>query len=258
MVDTLDKLRPTERFSSRVENYARYRPSYPPAVVELLQDRAHLNASSVIADVGSGTGIFTEVLLQNGNRVYAVEPNEKMRRAAEERLGHRPNFVSTEGAAESTGLAASSVDGVVVAQAFHWFNQTAAVAEFQRIARAGAFVALLWNVRKTAGSAFMLDYDRILMAYGSDVVRTGRDAVEESILRELFGPRLSSHVLANFQDLDWEGLKGRLLSASYMPLTGQDGYDAMLADLQYVFDRHQKCGLVRIEYDTNVYLAPLN
>src|SRR3954471_5425717 len=112
----------TRRFSSRVGNYVRYRPSYPLAVLDLLKAECSLTERSVIADIASGTGIFTRMLLENGNRVLGVEPNGEMRLAAEEFLRSYSNFTSVAGSAESTSLADHSVDLVTAAQAAHWFD----------------------------------------------------------------------------------------------------------------------------------------
>jgi SAM-dependent methyltransferase len=226
--------------------------------VPLLEREVGLSKATVIADIGSGTGLLTELFLRNGNPVFAVEPNADMRRAAEQLLAPWPNFHSVEGTAEATTLPGASVDGVVAAQAFHWFDHAGAIREFRRVAKPGGFVALIWNARKTSSSSFMADYERIVTTYGSDFARSGRELVPEETLAELFGPTLRRHVLANFQDLDWEGLRGRLLSASYMPLANQTGHDAMMADLRDAFDRHNSAGFVRLEYDTQVYLGRLS
>src|SRR5271154_1515768 len=124
---------PTARFSSRVEKYVRYRPSYPKEVVALLGKQCGLTAESVIADVASGTGIFTRLLLENGNRVFGVEPNAEMRRAGEEYLAAFPRFTSVAGTAEATTLPDHSVDIVTAAQAAHWFDRAKARREFVRI-----------------------------------------------------------------------------------------------------------------------------
>ena len=135
-------LNSTERFSSRVENYIKYRPSYPAAVLELLSSRCGLGAGSVVADVGSGTGILTELLLETGAAVFAVEPNLAMREAAERNLNDYGRFRSIDGTAEATTLAQSSVDLITASQAFHWFDHPRFFDEVRRIARPGAVVAV--------------------------------------------------------------------------------------------------------------------
>lgn len=139
---------PTQRFSSRVENYSRYRPSYPRQVLELLFEECGLTAASIIADIGSGTGIMTRLFLENGNQVFAVEPNREMRQEAEWNLASYSHFVSVDATAEATTLRAGSVDFVVAAQAFHWFDREKVRPEFVRILKPEGWVVLVWNDRR--------------------------------------------------------------------------------------------------------------
>ena len=258
MPDLTGEEHPTRRFSNRVEHYAKYRPRYPSELVSLLEREEGLAPTSVLADIGSGTGLLSELFLSNGNIVYGVEPNGPMRQAAERLLVGREGFRSVLGTAEDTTLPAASVDGVLAAQAFHWFDHDRAVREFRRITRPGGFVALIWNARLTDASAFMSDYERIVREFGSEFARSGRELVAEPVLQSAFGGRLRSSTLPNHQDLDWEGLRGRLLSASYMPSEGQPGFEPMLAALHRSFEAHQKNGIVRMEYETRVYHTKLN
>jgi len=244
---------PTRRFSNRVQHYAKFRPGYPSELVGLLGREVELTPASVLADVGSGTGILSELFLRNRNTVYGVEPNEPMREAAERLLSRWDQFRSVAGTAEETTLPSASVDGVLAAQAFHWFDQENAAREFRRIARPGGFVALIWNARLTTASPFMGEYERIVHDFGSEFARSGRELVADSVLRSVFGRSLGKSVLPNHQDLDWEGLRGRILSASYVPNEGQPGFEPMLAALRLAFDAHQHDGIVRMEYETRVY-----
>src|SRR5712691_7831802 len=137
-----------QRFSNRVADYVRYRPGYPPAVLDLLRTDCGLRPDHVVADIGSGTGILSKLFLENGNRVFGVEPNAEMRQAGEEYLASYDGFSSIEGSAESTTLADSSVDFITAAQAFHWFDPQAARREFARILKPGGWVVILWNDRR--------------------------------------------------------------------------------------------------------------
>ena len=130
--DVMNRSEPAtaSRFNNRVENYIAYRPKYPAAVAEFLRNELGLSAASVVADVGSGTGILSELLLRAGCTVFGVEPNEAMREAAEELLQAYPNFKSVHGTAEATTLDDSSVDFVTAGQAFHWFDIEGARREF--------------------------------------------------------------------------------------------------------------------------------
>lgn len=248
---------PTRRFSSRVGHYANYRPGYPTEMLSLLAQEVGFGPASVLADVGSGTGILSELFLRNGNMVYGIEPNDAMRGVAEGLLSGYRNFRSVAGTAEQSTLRSQSVDGVVAAQAFHWFDHGKAALEFGRIARPGGWVALIWNVRVAGASPFMADYEGIVHEFGSDFARAGRELVAEDVLQTTFGGRLRKAALPNHQDLSWEGLCGRLLSASYMPMEGQQGYEGMMHSLRRTFNANERGGIVRMEYETRVYVGPL-
>lgn len=252
MVDGRD---PTRRFSDRVRDYARHRPGYPAALLDALLEDAAPGAGARVADVGSGTGILTAALLDRGYRVAAVEPNDAMRGAAEERLGGRAGFESVAGTAEATGLADGSVALVTAAQAFHWFDRAAARREFRRILREGGRVACLWNRRRLGPEPFLQAYESLLRHFGTDYERVDHTrTVGPTELLELFGE--GGYVEArvpNVQELDREGLRGRLLSASYLPGPGERGHDAMLALADRIFERHADGGVVRLEYDCEAY-----
>jgi SAM-dependent methyltransferase len=251
------KIAPTERFSSRVGTYVRFRPTYPQGVIDVLRDDVGLSHESIVADVASGTGLFTRLLLENGNRVFGVEPNSDMRRAGEGYLAAFPHFSSVNGTAESTTLPDHSVDLITSAQAAHWFNRTQAVKEFQRILKPGHYLVLVFNDRQIKGSAFADDYEDLVVKYGTDyseVQRLGRIFEGD----EFFAPfKCEKRVLPNYQDLDYPALEGRLLSSSYSPQHGDPACEPMLADLRRMFDKHQRGGRVRMEYDTNIYFGEL-
>jgi ubiquinone/menaquinone biosynthesis C-methylase UbiE len=248
---------PTQRFSSRVENYARYRPDYPAAVLEPLKQECGLTSEAIIADVASGTGIFTRMLLENGNHVYGVEPNAEMRKAGERFLSGYPRFSSVEGTAEATTLADHSVDFVTAAQAAHWFDRAKARREFVRILRPGGWTVLLWNERRTDSTPFLREYEQLLLTYGRDYqeVRHGRTTqdIEAFFAPSPFQVRRFDHR----QVFDHAGLEGRLLSSSYTPQPEDRTYESMLRELQRVFEAHKVDGRVSFEYETQVYFGKL-
>jgi ubiquinone/menaquinone biosynthesis C-methylase UbiE len=161
-------LNSTQRFSSRVDTYVRFRPSYPKQIVETLEKHCGFTDHSVVADIASGTGIFTKLLLEHGNRVYGVEPNAEMRRAGEEFLAAYPNFTSVTGTAEATTLSSYSVDFVTAAQSGHWFDRQKSRQEFARILKPEGWAVLVWNERKTDSTPFLRDYEDLLLRYGTD------------------------------------------------------------------------------------------
>jgi len=246
------------RFSDRVEDYVRYRPAYPPAVIQLLRDRCELGPDSLIADIGSGPGNLARLFLENGNEVFAVEPNAEMRGAGQQLLGHYGRHHSTEGRAEKTRLASNSVDFITAAQAFHWFDWPKAKAESQRILNPGGWVVLLWNDRRYDSTPFQREYEQLLLQFGTDyaqVKRQGRASVDA--IAEFFSHKFEKVTLDNSQLFDLEGLRGRLVSASYAPRAGHPNHTPMLLELAEIFSRYAKGGLVAFEYDINLYFGHL-
>ena len=249
---------PTGRFSSRVENYVKYRPGYPREVVALLAEECGLTAASVVADIGSGPGNLSELFLRNGCRVYGVEPNREMREAGERLLAAYKNFASVDGSAEATTLEDRSVGFIVAGQAFHWFEHEAARREFARILRPNGWVVIVWNDRRTGGSPFLEAYERLLRTRGTDYKEVSHKYADEDALRPFYGPRgMRLKVFENEQRFDFEGLKGRLLSSSYTPEPGHPNHLPMLEELAALFDAHAAGGRVVFEYETKVYYGQM-
>jgi SAM-dependent methyltransferase len=246
---------PTQRFSNRVSDYVRYRPHYPPAVLDRLREGIGLTPRMVIADVGSGTGISTELFLQNGNPVFAIEPNPEMRAAAERLLGTCANFHSINGTAEATTLPDGSVDCVVAAQAFHWFDPKKARAEFRRILCGDGWVVLLWNTRLKDATAFSRAYERLLLTFGTDYAQVQHERIKAADLRRFFFAGYRRRTLPNQQVFDFVALKGRLLSSSYAPAADRPQHAPMLAALQKIFQTHQGNGRVWLDYQTQIYFG---
>lgn len=248
---------PLARFSSRVDNYIKHRPSYPAELLDFLKSDCGLTAGSIIADVGSGTGILSELFLRNGNTVFGVEPNLAMRQAAERLLKAFPNFISRDAAAEATSLQSASVDFITAGQAFHWFDRSRAKAEFARILKPGGWVVLVWNERRLDSTAFLREYENLLLRYGTDYEKVRHERVGDEI-GQFFAPnafRLQS--FENVQHFDFEALQGRTRSASYTPEPGNPNFEPMLQELEALFNKHQDGGKVSFEYDTRVYCGHL-
>lgn len=246
---------PTQRFSDRVGDYVKARPGYPAGqIFGLLKDEAGWTPGSAVADVGSGTGISARLFLDQGNLVFAVEPNPDMRRAAEAAIGNHARFHSIDGTSESTGLADGSVDLIVAAQAFHWFRPEPTKQEFLRILKPGGAVVLMWNDRRLGGTPFLEAYENLLLEFGTDYLKVRHGAVDGARLREFLGP-FSEARFDNEQVFDFEGLAGRLRSSSYVPAPGAPRFGEMMAALREIFDRHQRGGRVVMTYDVRIYLA---
>lgn len=253
----LSELQPLTRFTDRVDDYVRYRPDYPEALFTALAERALLGPRAVVADIGSGTGIFSAQLLERGATVFAVEPNQAMRMAAEARLGGQARFISVEGSSTATGLVDGTITLVTCAQAFHWFEPAETRREFWRISRPDALWALVWNSAPERLDAFNQEYERIKQAYGTDfreISHQGGQAREK--IERFFGPaQFQRLTFPHGQMLDREALRGRMLSSSYAPKAGDPRHDPMLQDLDRAFGAHQQAGRVRLEYETELYLG---
>jgi SAM-dependent methyltransferase len=250
----------TERFTSRVENYVRYRPNYPDALIPLLQRETGLTRDWTIADVGSGPGNLTRQLLAFGATVFAIEPNQAMREAGEALMSNDDRFTSVAGTAEHTTLPDESVDLVTAGQAFHWFEPASARVEFQRILRAPGWVALIWN-RRMEGSSHVLDeHDEMLRRYSRDYDRVRvKDGGTQDGMDILFGEAgYHKFTLANEQRLDSEAYWGRLLSSSYTPLPGEPGHDEIRKRSQEIFDAHAEDGILRFPYETQIFLGKVH
>jgi ubiquinone/menaquinone biosynthesis C-methylase UbiE len=248
---------PTRRFSSRVENYIRYRPGYPVAVIDLLRNKCGLSSASVVADVASGTGIFSRMLLEGGNPVFGVEPNAEMRKAGETFLRAYPNFTSVEGTAEATTLADRSVDLVTAAQAAHWFDRPKTRHELVRILKPSGWTVLLWNERRIDSTPILREFEQLLLRYGTDYQSVRHERTTQAI-ETFFAPsRFQAHKFDYRQDFDYPALEGRLLSSSYTPQADDPAYQPMLGELRRMFDAHQVNGLVGFEYNTLVYCGRL-
>ncbi|MEB0248971.1 MULTISPECIES: class I SAM-dependent methyltransferase [unclassified Mucilaginibacter] len=248
----------TTRFSDRVNDYVKYRPGYPTLFIDFLQQQFGLDNDKLVADIGAGTGISTELFLNAGYHVIAVEPNEHMRNKAIELLGNWPGFKAQNGTAEDTGLATAGVDAVIAGQAFHWFDAEKTRAEFARILKPNGIIALIWNERKT-GSAFEKEYDELIIKHGKDYVQADHRNIDAAHIAKFFAPQ--TYVLQTFyneQIFDFDDVVGRLASSSYMPTKNDEGYENMLSDLKRLFDKYQQKGLITIQYDTNVYAGRIN
>ena len=241
------------RFSNRAENYSKYRPGYPNEVLALLKEWCGLTLESVVADVGSGTGILSELFLRNGNIVYGIEPNKEMRDAAERLLRGYPRFRSVNGTAEAIPLDDHRVDLVTAGQAFHWFDPNRARGESARVLRAGGWLVIVWNERQKDRSPFLKEYEELLIRYGTDYKKVSEAYPNSDTLKTFFAPcEFQSAQFENAQMFNFEGLRGRLLSASYAPDKSLPNHKPMMEELAKIFERCQSGGKVRFEYRTNV------
>ncbi len=254
----IKSLNPKERFSKRTGNYVKYRPGYPDGVITYLEANGFLRKSSVIADIGSGTGKLSELFLKHGYEVRAVEPNREMRRAAENIFKTNKGFISFDGSAEAIPLADHWVDLIVVGQAFHWFEAEKAALEFKRILRKGGSIVLIWNNRYLSGSGFMRDYEGLLRQYGNDYKKILSIYYGTQELKNLFGGSEIEQVVFDFeQSFDFKGLKGRLESTSYCPPPGTPQHKMIMEKLRGLFNQHAQHNNVKMTYKTEMNIFRL-
>ena len=242
-----------ERFSNRVENYVKYRPDYPREILDFLGDEAGFTKSSTIADIGSGTGISSKLFLENGNMVYGIEPNKEMRGAAEKFLEDFPSFKSINGTAENTTLNDKSVDFVVAAQAFHWFDNQESIKEFERILKSNGFLVLIWNERQLDSNEFLREYESLLKKFGKDYEKVRHDNVNRKDFEKFFRTQFFSKTFQNAQTLDFNGMKGRILSSSYMPSEEDKNFAALEKKLKPLFADYEENGKIKVLYDTKIF-----
>jgi Methylase involved in ubiquinone/menaquinone biosynthesis len=250
-------MKTVERFSNRVANYVKFRPGYPPEVLQFFKEKLGLTQDSVVADIGSGTGLSARPFLENGNTVYGVEPNATMRSAAEEYLESFPNFKSVDGTSDATTLTGESVDYLIAAQAFHWFEPEGTRREFSRILKPDAYVSLIWNERQTDSTPFLREYERLLLKYGNDYKEVRHEQISSDVLSAFFLVPFDQATYPNLQVFDFDGLKGRLLSSSYMPSEGDAAYLPMMKELESLFAKHAESGKIKVFYDTNIFYCQL-
>jgi SAM-dependent methyltransferase len=250
-------MKTADRFSNRVANYVKFRPGYPTAMMNLFTERLGLTRDSSVADIGCGPGNSSVPFVEFGCRVFGVEPNEPMRRAASKAFSGDSNFVAVDGSAQDTGLEEDSIDIVVAGQAFHWFNESAAVDEIRRIVKPGGYVALIWNERKLDATPFLKAYEELLIEFGTDYQVVRHDNLTRGGLSKTFGSQFELASYPNTQVFDLEGITGRLRSSSYTPAEDQPAFRPMIQKLETIFAEHEESGRIQVLYDTNVFFAEL-
>jgi SAM-dependent methyltransferase len=232
-----------ELFSNRVDDYVRFRPGYPLALVSWLQSEIGVASSWQVVDVGAGTGISSQLFLAAGQTVTAVEPNDAMRKASEKILRDYTAFRAIQGTAEATTLPDGVADLIVSAQAFHWFNHDSVRHEWCRILKPGGFVAIFWNTRRLGGTAFLEGYEAILRRYCADYQSVAEKYPDDEYMRRWFGSGFRAMAkFENLQRLDFPGVLGRLMSSSYAPKVDHPAHKPMVEALGKLLVKPPKAG----------------
>ena len=240
-----------EVFSGKAESYVKYRGGYAEGLLDFLAVDCGLSADSIVADLGSGTGALTKVLLDNKNLVYAIEPNASMREMAERLLSSYSGFNSIDSTAEATTLPDASVDIVTAGRALQWFDVRAALNEVSRILKPNGCAVFIWNQRKKPATPLLQAYREFLRVYCPDfdsVARRRRDA-RELLCRSGFRLKMLEYK----EMLNLDQLKGLVLSLSVSPGEGDPRYGPMLSALEELYEEHQIKGLLHFDYSTAAY-----
>lgn len=240
----------TERFSRRSEAYLKYRAGYPPELLGFLQKECGLTPECVVADVGSGTGLLADLFLQNGNRVYGIEPNREMRESAEIALGNYSGFESLPTRAESTSLASGSVDFVTVGRALHWFDYRKSLLEFSRILKTQGWIVVVWLKRKLS-TPLLAEYEELLLAYASE--HKQKKSVQREMESQLLAGGYRNRVLDGRWVFDLDHFKGHTLSFSVAPDAGHSNYRPFIEGLERLFRKYQAGAQLTMDYETTVY-----
>lgn len=242
----------TTRFSDRVDDYIKYRPHYPSQLLKVLEDNIGFNKKMLAADIGSGTGISSEIFINNGNKVLAVEPNKEMREAAETIYKDDANFISINGTASNSNIDAYRIDLIFCGQAFHWFDRNKAKKEFTRILKPDGHIVLAWNKRNEE-DGFQKEYEQMLISNILEYQKVSHKNISDKIIADFFDPNpVSIDSIKNSQMFDLSDLKGRLLSSSYCPKEGSE-LDRLFTKLEDLYHKYEKGGIVEFEYKTKLY-----
>lgn len=244
-----------ERFTRVSSIYDTYRPGYPKTILDILMSEISFSEKEIVADIGSGTGKLSSLFLENGNFVYGIEPNDLMRSEAERKFHNEKRFKSMKGSAEETGLNDKAVSIVAAGQSFHWFNQSLAKIEFKRILQPGGHIALIWNTRKPNGSEVNADFEDICMQYSNGYHGSGSLGIDETSIRSFFSGDFIYKSIKSSQIMDFDGLLGRYMTASYSLKKGDPLFHEVFERMQDIFKKHSIDNRVELVYDTETYIG---
>jgi SAM-dependent methyltransferase len=248
----------TEKFTGKAAKYVKYRPDYPKEFIEYLYGDIGFSPGSIIADIGSGTGILSKQLLEKGSQVIGVEPNMNMRQSAEKLLSSFPNFRSVNGTAENTALLKKSVDFITVAQAFHWFDAEKFKQECRRVLKPNGKVVLVWNSRVTNSELVMENGElcrRLCLNFKG--FSGGQEENPESFASFFKASICDYKVFKNDLSFTKESFIGRNLSASYAPKESDSNYQVFVDELSVLFDKYSVKGLLILPNVTRSYVGEI-
>jgi len=248
----------TTRFSTKAEVYAKARPRYPATVVAFLENQGVLQPGCTIVDLGSGTGLSAQPFLEAGYPVIGVEPNDPMRAEGDTFLGQYPRFHSVKGASEATSLPDHSVDVVIAAQAFHWFDLEKTRHEMQRILRPPGWFVAMWNHRRNDASPLHQGYEAILRKNCLDYHKLALLYRSPERSTAFFGTGYGDATLQNAQRLDWELFEARIQSSSYIPKPIDPQYAPFMGEMKQLFDQYAHKGVAQFDLEIWIHWGQLS
>jgi ubiquinone/menaquinone biosynthesis C-methylase UbiE len=257
-MNKLHEFNPTTRFSDRAKIYSAYRPTYPLEAIKFLNDKQILTPDKKVADIGAGTGIFSKLLLDNGNEVYCVEPNTEMMQEGITYLSHYDKCKWISGTSEHSSITSGTIDVITCAQAFHWFEPISTREEFIRISKNNTHVVLIWNSRKKDENDFTRDYNKLVKYFGKNYEKINEANSNDDAIAAFYSKKPSKAVFENNQKLSCQALLGRVFSSSYMPYEGSPNYQEAQEAFKSLFEQYNTNGIVIAPYETRVYYGELN
>ena len=246
-----------DKFNNLADIYEKYRPSYPEDYIKDVITKCHLDSESLVADIGAGTGILTRQLLEKGATVYAVEPNDDMRKVAEDNLKAFPKFIPVKGTAENTTLPGGSIDIITAAQAFHWFDRENFKEECKRILKPQGKILLVWNSRDSE-SELVTENALINREYcpGFKGFSGGMNtAASGEGLSDFFRGEYTVKTFKNPLAYSMEAFIGRNLSSSYALKEDDENYDSYVRALEALFEKYSKDGVLTTPNYTRCYFG---
>ncbi|MDQ1149396.1 SAM-dependent methyltransferase [Sphingobacterium zeae] len=243
-----------DRFTDRVVDYEKFRPNYPKEIIQVLKEQIGLHKQWLVADIGSGTGLSTQLFLENGNNVFAVEPNREMRESLLHHFKTYRNLIAVNATAEDTTIESGCVDLIFAGQSFHWFDRQACRKEFDRILSENGHMVIVWNQRDPS-DAFQQEYEHFLRSHIPSYQPVSHKNISDDDLKHFFGTRAMKKItLPNQQILDLRSFLGRVRSSSYFPKE-QDKNKTLYDDLRILFDKYAISDRIVFRYITEIYIS---
>ena len=243
-----------DKFTNKVNDYVKFRPSYPKEFIDYLHITLGMSGESVVADVGAGTGILTKLISPISGTVFAVEPNKNMRTACIEYCEGLGNITCVDGSAENTKLKDNCLDFITVAQAFHWFDADKTKMEFKRILKPTGKVILVWNSRVPENEMHM-ENDEICRRLCPEFKGfSGSSKAEDERYISFFeNSECERTIFKNDRVLTLDQFIGGSLSASYSPNVDDLQYDDFVGSLKNLFHKYSVNGKLLVPNNTRSY-----